>query len=142
MKIDPSKTLDECEDFLLTVIKRLIVIATMTLFNMSDADDTPDNIPTQSWLLTDEERAAMLSAITDEIYNKFVKSTYSRREGGTINKGMIVEYKRSLLSIGLFYMEFHDGIEEGDGQSISMLAVFVANFFNTNKTNYAREAVI
>ena len=143
MKIDPSKAFDECEDFLLTVIEGLIVAATMTLFNMSDADDTPDNMPTQSWLQTDEERAAMLSAITDEIYDKFVKSTYNRREGGAINKDMIVEYNRSLLSIGLFYMEFRDGIKEGDGQRVFRCWQYLLPiFFNTNRTNYAREAVI
>ena len=107
MKIDPSKAFDECKDFLLTVVKGLIVAATMTLFNMSDADDTPDNVPTQSLLHTDEKRVTLLSAVTDEIYEKFMKSSYNRREDGTINKDMVVEYNRSLLlSIGLFCMEF------------------------------------
>ena len=107
VKIDPSKAFDECKDFLLTVVKGLIVAATMTLFNMSDADDTPDNVPTQSRLHTDKKRVTLLSAVTDEIYEKFMKSTYNKREDGTINKDMVVEYNRSLLlSIGLFCMEF------------------------------------
>ena len=50
------------------MVKGLIVAATMTLFNMSDADDTPDNVPAQSRLHTDEKRVTLLSAVTNEFY--------------------------------------------------------------------------
>ena len=145
MKIDPSKSFDECEDFLITVVEGLIVAAAMSLFKMSSIDEIPKDISEEFWLSTKEERTAKLNVLTDGIYDRFVKASYctTRVDDGDTTSDEIFDYSESLISIGLFYIEFRDSIKEGDGiRVLRCWQYLLPIFFNTNRTNYAREALI
>ncbi|XP_019855343.1 PREDICTED: uncharacterized protein LOC109584168 [Amphimedon queenslandica] len=69
VKKDPSKSFDECEDFLLTAIEGFIVTAAMHILRMKSLDDVPDSevVPEDSWLNPELERKRILSEVTRDI---------------------------------------------------------------------------
>ena len=53
----------------------------------------------------------------------------------------VLEYARELLTLGLLYMEFIDGVKEGDGERIiRCLRYFLLLFKATGRENYSIEA--
>jgi L1 cell adhesion molecule like protein len=144
VKADPSKAFDECEDFLLTVVEGLIVTAAMQILDMKSLDDVPHSniIPQNSWLCSDSERKNLLARVTKEIFVKYVKVCYCSDNNFEFQQDKTTQYQAELLRIGLFYCEFRDSIKEGDGErALRCWRYLLPIFFNTNRTNYSREAL-
>ena len=91
----------------------------METLGLTFKDDTPsqDMVQQDAWLHTDTERKMILKSLIDKIIEKFVKFKYNNSDTNQ-SKDLVVEYEIQLLNIGLFYLEFQDGIKEGDGERV------------------------
>ena len=115
VKIDPTKDFDACEDFLITVVKSLIVAGIMEMLNMKSLDNTPVSsiVPENCMEKRLQERKAILTIITKNFMEKLVKFQFN---GSYVpGEDLLVEYQTQILSIGLFYLVYRDSIKEGDG---------------------------
>ena len=138
---DPTSNMSACEDFFLHIVEAHILSAIMTAFGMSSLDDTPcDDIFTEADSLT--RRQIVINAIQKvlENYLEFLIGGEENTDERSHNDH-VLSYARDVLSLGLLYMEFQDGIREGDGERILrcwryLLLVFKAS----RRTNYSVEA--
>lgn len=115
----------------------------MELLNVVNLDDAqlPPNplIPENDWLEDEDVRRDTLYAISSTIVKKYVDLDLSGN--GTKNDDSKLEYSRLLLSVGLLYFEFCDGIKEGDGTRVLRCwRYFLLIFKCTGRVNYSIEA--
>lgn len=140
------KDFNACDDFFKVCVTSHIVAAAMELLNMETIDDAqPSNnalVPEDDWLQDSDIRRDTLYRVSHMIVSTYVdiEATFS---SASVSKedDKLLEYSRLVLSIGLLYMEFCDGIKEGDGTRILRCWRFMLLFFkSTNRKNYAIEA--
>ena len=142
---DPKKDFNACEDFLITVIKGLVISAAMDVTSINSLDDSPPNsrVPEDAWLLPNPEREQLLSLVIDQIMSKFVDFSYNSHDTTVRNKDLVTEYAKQLLSLGLFYLEYRDSIREGDGERVLRCWKYLLPiFYNANRTNCSKEALL
>jgi L1 cell adhesion molecule like protein len=131
VKKDPSSNFNSCEDFFITIIKGLVV---MDVCEMNSTDDCPSPhvIPEDTWLFPDSERKALLYSLVNKVLSKFVNFSYNNPK--ITSNDLVVEYSYKLLSTGLFYLEFRDGIREGDGECVIRCWKYLLPiFYNANR---------
>lgn len=114
------------------MVEAHILLATMHVFGMSTLNDMPSNtelFPEGSDQLDSNQRRIVLLLAIREVVDRFVdvsllscelteNSSASTQKGSTSGDDNVMEYAREVLSTGLLYMEFADGIREGDGLRI------------------------
>ena len=135
-----------CDDFFKVCVTSHIVAAATELLNMATIDDAqPSNndlIPEDDWLQDPDTRRDTLYRVSHKIVSTYVdiEATFSSASASK-DDDKVLEYSRLVLSLGLLYMEFCDGIKEGDGMRILRCWRFMMLFFqSTNRKNYAIEA--
>lgn len=121
-----------------------MLAAAMEYLGMGSLDDMPVEsvIPNASevWTLTKEKRKDLLESICAGIVDKHIPFQYHGNI--TPNIDQVYEYSRQLLCIGCFYLEFADGIREGDGTRVYRCWKYLLPLFKgSNRTNYSVEAV-
>ena len=113
----------------------------MKFFGMDSLYDHPstEHFPEGCSELTPDQRWKVLTLAIQGLVAKFVDITYpatSRRK-----KDHVHAYAKEVLSLGLLYMEFCDGIREGDGERIIRCwRYFLPIFKSAGRTNYVVEA--
>ena len=122
---DPVSNVSACEDFFIHVVEAHIVSACMTVFGMSSIDDAPshDLFPDTSLQgHTIHRRRVILDAVKkvmDRYVHLSVKETVSHEANQSDRPhDHVLEYASDVLTLALLYMEFVDGIREGDGERI------------------------
>uniref|UniRef100_A0A1X7TR30 DUF6589 domain-containing protein n=1 Tax=Amphimedon queenslandica TaxID=400682 RepID=A0A1X7TR30_AMPQE len=137
---------DACDDFFKIVLSSHVVTAAMELLNMKNFEDTPANdelFPAEAWLEGTETRKDVLYRFSSQIVKRFVDvdTSFDVRESPSNNEDKVLAYSKLLMSLGMIYLEYCDGIKEGDGMRVLrcwryMLLIFKA----TGRTNYSIEA--
>lgn len=138
--------MNACEDFFELVVSGHILVAVMDFLGMSSLDDTPSStlISPDIWMLSDKERRSTLMDAAAQVVDKHVDlsvqlstdESTKAKEGDTVHS-----YACETLSLGLLYMEFRDGIKEGDGERVLRVWKFLLLLFKASKKkNYAIEA--
>lgn len=138
-----KRDVNACEDFFQLVVTGHIVVAAMSFLGMSSVDDTPSQtvIPEDAWTLSDEERASLLLGVTKQIVDKYVDLAIQYDSDKSTADDTVYSYACETLSLGLLFLEFQDGIREGDGDRILRVWKFLLLLFKASKrTNYALEA--
>lgn len=120
---DPKTDVNSCEDFWLLVVTCHILCAAMKLLNRTSLHDFPSNAEEEWNLATVDDRRSKLYSICFEIHTKFVDLSAFSITTCTSNyqgqsKDHIQEYAKEIISLGLLYMEYKDGIREGDGDRV------------------------
>ena len=140
----PMSSVSACEDFLIHVVETHIVSACMTAFDMSSVGDTPTCI---SAMLEEDDslqqRRVLLGAINKVLTShvNFSMDSSSQVQGQEPQLDHILEYGREVMTLGLLYMEFLDGVREGDGERILRCwRYFLLIFKATGRKNYSIEA--
>ena len=140
----PKKDMNACEDFITTVTSGLVVAAALNTFELQSVNDCPaDHIVLDAesvWTLTDGERREYMNKLCGQVYDKFVHFMFNDdNEVNTEDK--VWRYSVQLLRLGCFYMEFADGIREGDGERVARCWKYMIPMFSASgNTNYACEA--
>jgi L1 cell adhesion molecule like protein len=106
------------------VVGAHICSAAMAFFGMTSLDDDPSSeyFPESSSDLTPEQGWQVLDMGVRELVLKFVDISYPA--AGKKMRDCVHAYAKEVLSLGLLYKKFCDGIREGDGERIiKMLAL-------------------
>ena len=144
VKRDPKKDFNSCEDFFFLLVKGLIPSAAMEILDMTSFDDSPDEhiVPVNIWLSSKTHREHEVFSVCNQIVQESVNLSFTSDTGLSKEDG-VREYAVQLLSIGLFYLEYRDGIKEGDGERVLRCWKFLLPlFFNSRRTNYSKEAIL
>ena len=122
--------MNSCEDFFELIVTGYIIACAMELFGMSSVDAIPtSNIiqsPEEVWMKDDSERKSILMEVASAIVDQHVdlstnfadsKSEKSATRSCTTHKqpDSVYAYSCEILTLGLLFLEFKDGIREGDG---------------------------
>ena len=130
-----------CEDFFQLVVSGHILVAVMSDLGMSSVDDTPSPsmVPADAWMLSDEDRSSLLIGIARKVVDKYVDLSiqYSSNAKSDADD-TVYSYACETLSLGLLYLEFEDGINEGDGDRV--LRVWKFLLLPSKRKNYVIEA--
>lgn len=133
------------DDFFKIIVSSHIVTAAMELLHMSSIDDQPihdcfqlseDDLKDQSA----EQRYDAIYSVSSEIVKQYVDLSTDESLTTHADDG-VLEYSKLLMSCGLLYLEFCDGIKEGDGFRILRCWKYMFLLFKaSNRVNYAIEA--
>ena len=110
------------------------------LASMED-DQLPPNshIPDNDWLEDEDVRRDTLYTISSIIVKTYVNLDVSGNCANNDDKKL--EYSQLLISVGLLYLEFCDGIKEGDGTRVLRCWRYMFLIFKcTERINYSIEA--
>lgn len=121
-----------------------MLAAAMEYLGMKSLDETPAEhvIPNASevWMESKEKRKELLESICAGIVDKHIPFQF--HGSTTPHVDQVYEYSRQLLSIGCLYLEFADGIREGDGIRVYRCWKYLLPIFKgSNRTNYSIEAL-
>ncbi len=109
----------------------------MTMLKMSTVHDcpalqyAPDGCNT--WTLPKDQREKILNKV-------LISSNYILDYNGPkkVSSDMVLLYAKSIFSYGLFYLEFRDGIKEGDGGRVKRCYRYTLPMFvSSGRRNYA-----
>ena len=117
----PSDNFTACEDFFILVVEAHIIAAAMEAFGMKSAEDSLDKkyFPDGVKNMESKEKLQVLNLAIDLVINEFVSMSYGEHEEvNTAGEDHVQAYASSLLNLGLLYIEFNNGIREGDGYRI------------------------
>ena len=142
---DPSKNMNACEDFFVSVVEAHILAVTMSYFNMSSLEDNPVSIlfANDCHKLEFTKRHTIPFLEIGNIINEFVDISFDNSTSRPEDNDKVVSYACDILSLGLLYIEFVDGIRQGNGDRIMRCwKYFLLYFKSSNHTNYSIEAFI
>ena len=163
VKAKPKKNFNACHDFFVLVTQCHIIAAALTFLNMDSLEDEPSTEiipdPVTAWMLPDDERKKQLQSVCEAIVAKFVDFRYhekplpkcvesirgSKHAGSGSGSGddKVHEYASQILSLGCFYLEFCDGINEGGGKrNLRCWRYLLPIFRGSGRKNYSIEALV
>ena len=138
--VKPKKNMNACEDFLVTVLHSYITVAAMEVLGISNMEEWSSLIPEDLWLCGEDERRKVMDSILSKIIEKYVDIRYNT--SSTVVADEVLMYAKQVFSIGSIFLEYADGIREGDGDRvIRCWRYLMLIFHNANRFNYAKEAV-
>ena len=89
----------------------------------------------------EDERRKAMGSILSKIINKYVDITCNT--SSTLDTDQIFMYAKQVFSIGSIFLEFANGIREGDGDRVICCWKYMMLIFhNANCFNYAKEAAL
>lgn len=140
----PLDKFDACEEFLVLVVHCHILVAAMTMLGMTSLDGTPkgeyDLKGNSIKELPEADREKLLNKIVNDLLNNYINFSYNDPHDPSPDK--VEAYAKQLLSIGCFYLEFKDGIKEGDGQRVRRCNRYMLPMFlSSGRKNYAIETL-
>ena len=140
----PGKDFNASDDFLTVVVKSMIITAACKVLGMPSTSDNPQEsvVPYSTWLeATDAERKALLISVSKKIVSNSVFFCFTTPCLRSQDK--VMEYSKFLLGLGCFYMEFSDGIRQGDGTRVLRCWRYMLPIFHSSRrTNYRNEAIL
>lgn len=139
------KSFDACEDFFTLVVECHVIVAAMTMLGMKTTDDIPSvQYAAQgedTWMLPASDREKVLSKVTEDLAEKYVNIGYNSTLSNS-STDKVQSYARQILSLGCFYLEFKDGIREGDGLRVLRCYRYLLPIFRScGRKNYAIETL-
>ena len=160
---EPKKEFNAHDDFFNLATTSHILAAAMELLGMSELADDPSDclIPDDIHNLPPSERKVVLDQITsvivrshidlhhnierdtakDDQHSSTSEDTANEEEDVSQGDDNVQAYARELLTLGLIYNEFSDGIREGDGERVIRVWKFLMLIFKASqRKNYSCEA--
>ena len=128
---DPEKNMDSAEDFMLLMLHTHVVAAAKVILDLQPVETVQD-----------------LAKMIIVNFVRLPNVDINHGAGGSVagsssaNADGVYVYATELLSLGLVWHGFHDGIREGDGHRILRYwKILLIIFKCTNHRNYAKEAL-
>ncbi len=139
----PDDNVNASEDFFELVTKAHILAAAMEVFGMSSLSDAPDPSLFPPGVTDDKVCTVLLESGVSAVMSQFVDLSYPpepRNDASPIVH--VQEYAKEALTLGLFHLEFHDAVREGDGLRVLRCWKFLLLFFkSTRHPNYSVAAI-
>lgn len=137
IKSDPTA----CEEFFLVVVEAHIIAAVMLEFGLDSIDGTPNSevfINKDFSEGTPSQRKTIFMVGISKVGEKYL---FPFGKAAKKESDHVHAYAKELLSLGLLYMEFCDGIREGDGLRILRCWRYMMMLFKAkDKRKYAIQA--
>lgn len=133
------------EDFFLLVIRTYIVTSALKYLGMSSFNSEPSAsvLSPDVWMSSAPDRCTTILDIAAKIVDKYVDLAVEFKEEDDPSScdDSIYSYACEVMNLGLLYMEFCDGIKEGDGDRVIRVWKYLMLLFRESKRkNYAIEA--
>ena len=139
--------MNACEDF----FEGHVIACAMQLLQMSSVDAVPSSnviqSPEEAWMRADIERKSILMDVASLIVDQNVDLSItfadsSLEESAQLPADSVYAYSCETLSLGLLFLEFKDGIREGDGDRVLRVWKYLLLIFRASgRKNYAIEAL-
>lgn len=120
-----KKDMNACEDFFELTVTGYIIACAMELLGMSAVDEVPSSgfikEPEEVWMKDDSERRSILMDVAKAIVEQHVdlSTNFSESKSSTTpSSDSVYAYSCETLSLGLLFLEFKDGIRDGNGNRI------------------------
>ena len=119
--------MNACEDFFELIVTGHVIACAMQLLQMSSVDAVPSSnvihSPEEAWMRDDIERKSILIDVASLIVDQNVdlsstSADSSSEESVHLPADSVYAYSCETLSLGLLFLEFKDGIREGDGDRV------------------------
>ena len=119
--------MNACEDFFDLIVTGHVIACAMQLLGMSSVDAVPSSnviqSPEEAWMRDDIERKSILMDVSSLIVDQNVdlSTTFAdspSEESARMPVDSVYAYSSETLSLGLLFLEFKDGIREGDGDRV------------------------
>ena len=156
----PLDNFNACDDFFVLVVKAHILVAAMKTLGMNDVNATPSSplFPDieNEWMEPAEHRRKVLEQMSMTVVNQFVdfqfncpddcpddsfNSPDNSFDDSSTDDGVLL-YAKRLLALGCFYLEYSDGIREGDGDRVLRCWRYMLPMFQSSgRKNYALESL-
>ena len=171
IKSHPKEDFRACDDFLKLAVNGHVVAAAMQVLNINSISDIPLNCECD-WMLSASERSEKLNdIICDSIIKRFITlDVLAKSEGDksvdgaetSNDRGMagehieedtedrqqkphqdgVLQYAQDLLSVGMLYLEYQDGVKEGDGERVMRCLKYLLPLFKVSgKKKYSIEVL-
>jgi L1 cell adhesion molecule like protein len=115
----------------------------MEVIGISNEEEWSCLIPEDLWLQETSEREKVMDSILSKIIENYVDIQFNTSSSDDAGQDLVLLYVKRLLSIGSIFLEFADGIREGDGDRvIRCWRYMMLIFHNADLYNYAKEAVL
>ena len=129
------------EDFLMLVVESHILAIVMEEFHIESLDGTPHHPKFSKEEFLDKSSSGKREMFMEAVEEVIGKYMYLYNKDVPKESDSVKGYAKQVVSLGLLYMEYSDGIREGDGDRIIrcwryMLLIFRA----TNKRKYSIQA--
>ena len=110
------------EEFFIAVVEGHIVTAAMTVLKMNSNDDIPVHplLTKDPWAKPAEIRKEVIEEVRKQLCLSFVDIFAFYDKEDDVDRHDVKQYAMQVLSQGLLFMEFVDGIREGDGDRIAV----------------------
>lgn len=134
--------MNACEDFFKVVIESHVLSAILKEFNMSSLDDTPSAscFDEKSMSLDSLERSKIVMSSVHGVVKKFTDLSFGKSKEPSGND-YVFNYACDVFTLGLFFLEFNDSVNEGDGLRILRCwRYLLLIFFAKKRKNYSYEA--
>ena len=112
----PKKDFNAHDDFFTLIVTGYVLGAAMEILGMENLEDDPCGpiLPPEVWMHDKRDRADILKSVAGVMVNKYIDlSMFQEEEKQPIDR--VQGYAKELLTLGLFYLEYSDAIQEGDG---------------------------
>ena len=140
----PIDNFNACDDFFVLVVKSHIVAAAMEVLGIKAVNQVPSENE-NDWMETKENRKQKLDSIARSIVDRFIDFRYNVSDEENESEAAadnILMYSKRILSLGCFYLEYSDGIREGDGDRVLRCWRYLLPLFhNGRRNNYAIESL-
>lgn len=134
---DPKKDWSACDDFFLTIVRCHVLCAAMTVKTLHDTptgDCLPDD-PSSVWMKTDDDRRSIVYRISQQLVSISPMSAVLSRL-----RMVLPHTLKKFLSLGLFYMNYHDAVKGGDGLRVLSCWKYLLPIFKaSDRKNYSTE---
>ena len=147
----PLDGFNACDDFFVLVVKSHVLAATMQLLVMTDVTEIPSSPQFPGlqdvWMDPAESRKKLLHSICLQVIDEFVDFRFNLPDGGNEavdpeSKDGVLAYAKGILALGCFYLEYSDGIREGDGERVLRCWRYMLPMFHSSRrNNYALESL-
>ena len=134
--------MNSCEDLLILILHSYITVVAMKVLGLQKVDNWPSSVHEEPWMENKEKCKTEMDRILSEMVDKFLNVEYLCTSH-TEDKDRVFMYSKQLFSIGSLYLEFTDTVKEEDGKRVLCCwRYFLIIFHNSNRKNYAKEAVL
>ena len=136
------KTLTLVKTFI-SVVESHVVVAALNYLKMHSVTDNPalTLLSSDLSLESDEKRSKVLHQVSREICLAYV-DILAHFDQDNVKGDGVMSYAVQILSQGLLYLEFSDGIREGDGdRMLRCWQYFLIDFKVRRRKNYSIEAL-
>ncbi len=140
----PVRDFNACDDFFKLIVTCHILTASLEVLGMDSLTGTPSpavlSDPQNMWMETNTRRKEVFKAICEKIVDRFIHFQFNKTDTESTDK--VHKYGKQMLSLGCFYLEYSDAIQEGDGDRVVRCWRYLLPIFKSSgRKNYSIEAL-